>query len=129
MNWLRLARKETKKPILAKGFHCTKMEVDECFAAGADYVLTVGWWPGDDRCIHECEDFDELGTSAAPKVLWNRRNPRTGKVYEADFTVARDVVRTFAPVQQWVCQASGIKSAADVHPRADAVLIGEALWS
>lgn len=41
-DWLAYARKQTQKPILAKGFHDTIADVEKAFNCGADYVLTVG---------------------------------------------------------------------------------------
>ncbi len=123
--WLVQARFLTRKPILAKGFHDTVRDVERAFDAGADHVLTVGWWPGDKRCWHECEDIDELSESRAEAVVWNARNPRTGEKRAHGFAHAVQ----YSPHGSFNVQASLIRSAEDVHPWADAVLIGEALWT
>lgn len=120
--WLALARRMTKKPILAKGFHATSADVQHALDCGADYVLTVGWWNGDERCWHECESLAELAASAAPKAVWNSRNPRTGETRSEKITDARNVRIG------WLCQASGIRTPADIGD-VEAVLIGQGLYS
>lgn len=125
--WLKEARKRTKKPILAKGFHPTIGDVYHAFDCGADFVLTVGWWPEgeekfiQERCIHECESLHELAETPAIKALWNARNPRNGLPRIERIAEAR-IVR-----KGWLCQASSIKCPNDVVHGVDAVLIGENL--
>lgn len=120
---LEKVRRKTTLPILAKGFHDTIVDVRNAFDAGADYVLTVGWYPGDVRCWHECTSHHELANTAAQWAVWNARDPRTG---EFDRPYLDEVISDrFGNL----CQASGIKSAADVHPSVQAVLIGEGLYS
>lgn len=122
--WLKEARKRTSKPILAKGFHPTILDVKQALDCGADYVLTVGWWPqGYDNCIHECETLGQVASSKAPKIIWNARNPRTGEARLATIEQARAIR------QGWLCQASMIKTHADIADGVDAVLIGQALCS
>lgn len=120
--WLEEARSLTNKPILAKGFHCTQAEVDKAYSCGADYVLTVGWWNGDDKCFHECESLDELSQSNAKWTVWNSRDPRTGKIKLETIKEARGVRIGN------LCQASNIKSRKDIHEAVDAVLVGQALY-
>lgn len=120
--WLAKAKLITTKPILAKGFHPSQAHVNHAFGCGADYCLTVGWWNGDPRCWHEVESLSEIATSLAPRVVWNARDPRTGLARPESLD---DVVA--ARRGGWLCQASSIRSPSDVHPHADAVLIGEAL--
>lgn len=122
LEWLAYARSQTEKPILAKGFHNTLLEVDQAFAAGATYVLTVGWWPRDPRCWHECESLEELRNTRAPKAVWNARNPRTGEKRPETSQQARSA-RT-----GWLCQASQIRAPQDVHPGMQAALVGEGLF-
>lgn len=127
--WLEVARGLTKKPILAKGFHDTIRDVEDAFKYGADCCLTVNWWPGDERCWMECHSGNEIALCAAPRAVWNARNPRTGgtaglRVHDA--VRLRKHARWDNP-NGWVCQASMIRCAADVHPEVDAVLIGEGL--
>lgn len=120
--WLEEARKLTTKPILAKGFHDTITDVRRAFNCGANHVLTVGWWPGDDRCWHECESLDELRESCAAKTVWNARNPRTGEKRHETIQQARG-----ARPLNFLCQASGIMNENDIGP-VDAVLIGAGLY-
>lgn len=126
--WLAQAKLITTKPILAKGFHPTQAHVDRAFGCGADFVLTVGWWNGDPRCWHEVETESQLLEAWAPRVVWNARDPRTGigRGHQRDIVESR---RTMGHLKRdtWLCQASSIRSPSDVHPHADAVLIGEAL--
>lgn len=126
--WLQDARHLTKKPILAKGFHDTVFDVERAIDSGADHVLTVGWWPGDNRCWHECESFSQLASTDAPTMVWNARNPRTGEMRRLSIKDALDDLGE--PNQGCrVCQASMIKSAADIDSRVQMVLIGEGLFS
>lgn len=120
---LKTARELTRKPILAKGFHDTIADVKAAFDHGADYCLTVGWWPDDDRCWFEYEHLDQLSYIPAKRVVFNARDPRTG--WKRPWVVNR--TRAIHP--GWLCQASMIRTVTDVHPAVDAVLIGEALWS
>lgn len=132
--WLREACVIVRKPVLAKGFHDTIHDVKLAFDCGAAHVLTVGWWSGDDRCWVEVEDLDDLGPCGfgASKVVWNARNPRTGNPRWV-ISVGETPRQTTDWARQrragWLCQASGIKTVADVHPKVNAVLIGEALWT
>lgn len=127
--WLVQARFLTSKPILAKGFHDTIKDVERALDAGADHVLTVGWWPeGESRCWHECESFTELASSEASMRVWNARNPRTGA--KRCLSISQILDETRAPDgSQQVCQASMIRTVDDVDPRVNAVLIGEGLWT
>ncbi len=120
--WLKEARKRTNKPILAKGFHPTIFDVKQALDCGANYVLTVGWWPeGYAECIHECETLGQLSSSKAPKALWNARNPRTGERRMATIEQARQVRNG------WLCQASMIQSSEDVATGVQAILVGQFL--
>ena len=122
--WLEAARRITEKPILAKGFHNTQVEVDRAFNCGANYVLTVGWWNGDNRCWYEPNSAWDLSTTNAQHVVWNSRDPRTGNLRPDGVTLAG--ARALLG-NRWLCQASHIKSPSDVSDEANAVLIGEAL--
>ncbi len=125
------ARQETDKPILAKGFHPTVKHVEKALAAGATFVLTVGWWPGGKLgpyCWHEAESMLELMDSEAIQCVWNARDPRTGQPRRgapADVQMANEARRG----GEWLCQASHIRGPADVVPGMDAILIGEGLYT
>lgn len=120
--WLKEARRLTSKPILAKGFHNTIFDVQKAFDYGADYCLTVGWWPGDPRCWHECESLEELGKSRAGMAVWNSRNPRSGEKRVETIADAR-IYRS----RLLLCQASMINKIEDIGS-VDMVLIGEGLY-
>ncbi len=135
-SWEHLAeiRALTSKPILAKGFHPTVPHVQRALDIGADWVLTVDWWPGDytgspelvelgKRCWFETCSYDEARETKAERVVINARNPRTGQVYgPAPWDVRRDHRKG------WLCQASCIRGPQDVVPSIDAILIGEGLY-
>ncbi len=118
---LQRAQKAQSLPVLAKGWHNTLPSV-KASLVHAEYVLTVGWWPDHPRCWHECLSVNELLLSAAPVVVWNSRSPRTGNS-NPQFLQGFDWV---AP-DKFVVQASGIKDIKDIHPRANAILVGEGL--
>lgn len=119
---LRVARSRTFKPILAKGIHATDTEVDRALSAGADYVLVVGRVPPYKRVLVEPTTLDDLRTlPAGYKAVWNARDLSTGLPKPYTFQEAREVWKG------WLCQASFIRSWDDVHPGADAILVGEHL--
>jgi hypothetical protein len=121
--WLRKACLQSTKPILAKGFHSTPEDVQRALDCGADAVLTVGWWPeGNPRCWQECTSLEQLRTSRAGRVFWNSRDPVSGKTRPESWAQAREARKG------WLGQASRIRSAADIAPNADAILVGEGLY-
>jgi hypothetical protein len=116
------ARRFTKKPILAKGLHTTDDDVKRAVDAGADYVLVVGRTPSfyHDRCWLEPRflidlEFYPSGTC----LVWNTRDLRDGSKRIESWKEARK------RWPGWMCQASNIKSLADVCPKASAFLVGE----
>ncbi len=114
----------TKKPILAKGIHATDADVQKAIDAGADYVLVVGRVPAIhvEKCLIEPLTLAEL--AALPenlKAVWNSRDLSTGGLKKETFEEAREVFRG------WLCQASNIRTKADIKEGADAVLVGECL--
>lgn len=121
IQWLTQIRRQTNKPILAKGFHPTICDVQQAFNAGANFVLTVGWWPHIQNCWHECESLEELEKSQAHYAVWNARNPRTGEKRAETFEEARSIRKG------WLCQASLIFRPKDIHPKANAALIGTSI--
>jgi hypothetical protein len=121
---LEKARSFTSKPILAKGIHASDMEVEEAFSAGADYVLVVGRISERPNLLLEPTTLD--GLRAVPDGLrgvWNARDLSTGLRRPEPFSEAREAW------PGWLCQASFVRSPADVHPEAEAVLVGEHLPS
>ncbi len=126
-------RTNTSKPILAKGFHPTVAHVKKALDFGAHYVLTVGWHDGQENCWHECESLHDVIYSDAKWVVWNARDPRTGKSMQKKWANVERVkaVRLSGEGTEGhnlVCQASRIRCAQDVSPFADAILIGEGLY-
>jgi indole-3-glycerol phosphate synthase len=118
------AKKLTKKPILAKGIHTTDADVQKAIDAGADYVLVVGRIPAIhvEKCLIEPLTLAELATIPQNlKVVWNSRDLADGSLKKETFAEARKIFKG------WLCQASNIRTPADVQEGADAVLVGEHL--
>ena len=118
---IKKARAKTGKPILAKGIHENDSSIQEALDAGADFVLVVGRMPKihQEKCLIEPLTLEELKTiPKTMRVVWNSRDLKTGGLKTETFEQAR------ALFSGWLCQASNIKTLADVHPRADAVLVG-----
>lgn len=123
------ARARTRKPILAKGIHESDDSIRRAIDAGADAVLVVGRLPHIDLwpwVWFEPIYASTLNDGSLPihpdmMVVWNARNPFDGKIKYASFDTA---------LTRWggkLCQASLIRDVNDVHPGADAVLVGEHL--
>jgi indole-3-glycerol phosphate synthase len=115
------ARSLTKKPILAKGIHAHDDEVARAVDLGAQNVLVVGRVPKvhTEQCLIEPMTFEELIELPADiKAVWNSRDLNNGGMKTESFGQAREAFTG------WLCQASNIKSVADVHPDADAALVG-----
>ena len=118
---IKKARSLTQKPILAKGIHTTDAEVQAAIDAGAQYVLVVGRIPAihQDKCFIEPLTLSELKTIPLHmKVVWNSRDLSDGGMKKETFEEARAIFKG------WVCQASNIKTIADIKDGADAVLVG-----
>jgi hypothetical protein len=146
--WLSLARAyvnefyqnvpvTARPPILAKGFHETLEEQQQALQL-ADYALVVRedspQGPANilNRVLYEPHSLDGLaGAPQGMRCVWNARDivgaleayssgrksdHHTAK--RANFDKARKLRRG------WLCQASNIKTPKDVHPKANAVLIG-----
>ena len=123
--WVKAIRDETRKPILVKGFHRSDEEIETFLDYGVDYVLVVGRIPAqkyidksmlEPTCLREMEDYPKNA-----KVVWNARNLVTGLPKKETFEEARE------KWDGWLCQASMIKSMADVNPKADAIMVGECM--
>ena len=126
---IRTARALTKKPILAKGIHAEDGYIKMALEAGADFVLVVGRIPPAgvidlSRCLLEPASFEQMKIWAADpaliaaKIVWNSRDLATGGPKEESFKDARAIF------PGWLCQASNIRTIADIDPTADAVLVG-----
>ncbi len=131
---LETIRAVTSKPILAKGFHPTLLDVEralDCLGP-RDWVLTVGWDGGcyHDRCWFEVESRHHLIN--APQSDWivlNSRNPRTGEKRTAIDLQSDRVMGSVDRLGHRICQASHIRGPEDVVPGVDAILIGEGLYT
>lgn len=118
---LKNARNLTSKPILAKGIHATDEEIARAVSLGADYVLVVGRVPGVllEKCWLEPNNLQELASvPSGSKVVWNSRDLQTGGLKKESFADARRVHGG------WLCQASNLRTTADIYEGADAVLVG-----
>jgi indole-3-glycerol phosphate synthase len=115
------AKSLTSKPILAKGIHATDAEIEQAIQAGADTVLVVGRIPKVhlDKCLIEPYTLEELAQLPVHvRAVWNSRDLKTGGLKTETFAQARAVF------SGWLCQASNIRTPADIESSADAVLIG-----
>jgi indole-3-glycerol phosphate synthase len=115
------AKQRTDKPVVAKGIHATDSEVVAAVVAGADYVLVVGRVPEVhiEKCLIEVESLELLRQlPSTVRAVWNARDLSTGRPKEETFEEARQVF------SGWLCQASYITLPIDVHPEADAILVG-----
>lgn len=112
-------------PILAKGIHSTDDDIKKAIDYGADWVLVVGRIPRvhEEKCIVELISIKQLKEFNWIKSVWNARDLDTGKLKNETFKEARLVF------DNWLCQASFIKSQKDIQDGADAVIIGENLES
>jgi indole-3-glycerol phosphate synthase len=118
---IKKAKSMTDKSILAKGIHATDDEIEKAIAAGADYVLVVGRIPKVhlDKCLIEPLTLAELKTIPPNmKVVWNSRDLSNGGMKTETFEEARQIF------SGWMCQASNLKTVADIKAGVDAVLVG-----
>lgn len=120
------ARSLTEKPILAKGIHASDDEVVRAIDCGAESVLVVERIPKlhAAQCLIEPRTFDELTKLPANiKAVWNSRDLNNGGIKNETYGQAREAF------SGWLCQASNIKTISDIHPKADAILVGTNLLS
>lgn len=118
---IRRACARTSKEILAKGIHATDEEVEAAIEAGADRVLVVGRIPEihRDRLLIEPLTLQELRMIPHDmKAVWNSRDLSDGNMKTETFAEARSIFHG------WLCQASNIRTVADIEDGADAVLVG-----
>jgi tRNA A37 threonylcarbamoyltransferase TsaD len=104
-----------------EGIHATDSEIEQAINAGADYVLVVGRIPliHQDKCLIEPLTLAELKTIPENlRVVWNSRDLSHGGMKKETFEEARNIFKG------WLCQASNIKTVADIKGGADAVLVG-----
>ena len=139
---LAFVRKNTKKPILAKGLFTSNYDILKAFEFGANYVLVVDRQPGSaegknepvgllDKCqsniIREIpfqRVKDHINFSSVwkdKKYCCNSRNLSTGELKN---TNGFDELEGFLKLGVWVCQASNIKTSEDVNPKVNAFIVG-----
>ena len=120
--------------ILAKGFHDTVADVQQALDFGADYVLTVGWdgGPLSSHCWQEVESTAQLRQAQYDQwIVCNARNPRTGE--KRGQTLEERTISEASLARGYfggpICQASMINGPEDVDEAADAILVGQRLYS
>lgn len=130
---LAFVRRQTSKPILAKGFHSTDEEVLRALDHGADYVLVVDRFPSilkvdTSRCLLEFSKMSSVKETIEfssifkkYKFVCNQRDLNTG-LFKAE-----NEIEKFKKLGVWTCQASGIRSIKEVASDVDAFIVGEHL--
>jgi len=149
-NAISFVRRNTNKPILAKGIHATDDDVLKAIDHGADYVLVVDrqfngnthvgkqviyerhdphfafqnskGWSQLDMQVHRING-NFPNENIPLKYLVNARNLSTGKM-KPNYT---GEMINYIKAGVWVCQGSGIKSRSDVHLNVHAFVVGEHL--
>lgn len=119
---LRWARATTRKPLLAKAMATTDKQIAEAFDDGADYALAYDFVPRvrPERCLVEPAHLGRLAALQAQLYVWNARDLENRGQPKPE-TAGEAAARHFG---QWWCQASFIRTPADVHPEAGAALVG-----
>ena len=139
-------RRNTNKPILAKGLHASDDDVLRAIDHGADYVLVVDRNFGGNASYHKqviyernSSDFalthngrgipltalvnQENDGGVKHKYLVNSRNLSTG-MQKSNY---KEELDAYLKANVWVCQGSGITCPLDVNPRVNAFVVGEHL--
>ena len=126
-----MLRKETDKPILAKGFHCHDDDIKKAFDLGADYVLVVQRLPNlmkfnNKKLLLELGDiiYERFDLMDVLRFVYNGRDLKTG--------LAKNIgdYHNFRKQCKWLCGASFIKEPRDVnifYPNCDAFIVGQNL--
>lgn len=135
---IEFVRKYTTKPILAKGIHSRDVDLYEAFNRGADYALVVDRvpYPYDqyrektvwERCLFEIHNMNLFHGNLHiypefrnQKFVCNSRDLWSGGPKLAD------ELPVFLKECVWTCQASHIKTPADVKQGVSAFIVGEGL--
>jgi hypothetical protein len=116
---------------MAKGIHATNQEIQQMFALGADYVLSVSpprIIPGTDpaRILFEASaetiaySLTKEPRLKAGKYVCNSRNLLTGET-------SHNFLKDYLDLGVWVCQASNISTSSDVNRQVNAFLVGQNL--
>ena len=128
-------RRNTGKTILAKGLHTTDDDIQRALDHGADYVLTVDHVPYKpelrDKCLLEIHNIHILEWNLehtpyfkSQKFVINSRDLRYGTTSNK-----YDLLASYGILDKmkWTCQASGIRTVADVRHDVQAFIVGEHL--
>lgn len=115
-----------RKLLIAKGIHILDSEIELALASGANLVTVVGRRPPAHLapvCIWEPECLHDItyASDHTQKIMWNARDLATGKPKRESFDTARWTHKG------WLMQASFIAAPEDVHPKANAFIVGEHL--
>jgi len=124
---IRKARALTNKPILAKGIHETDEEIMDAVQAGANFVLVVGRVPKVHKniCLLEPYTVEEIKEYPVNTVVvWNSRDLKALPQEAFKKETLYDVRLVWKGM---LVQASNIQKKEDIHPLADAVLVGSHL--
>ena len=142
--FLDAVRPRTSKPLLRKDFLATRYDVAQSAAHGADCILLILAWLGDDAmrfCMEEARDYDldvlvevhdlaELGRAAALGATLVGINNRNLRTFETDLAVTEHLLPYIAP-GVFALSESGMRDAHDVErlraAGARGFLIGESL--
>lgn len=142
---LSFAKRYTNKPILAKGLHPTDEDIKISLDHGADYILVVDRLPYPrpssvkseyypwEKCLFEMynENLINGNLSLYPqffkqKFVVNKRKLFNRGTFEKSF-IYQEKLNSFIDRGLWTCQASGIYSTEDIHPKVNAFIVGEHL--
>lgn len=112
--------------IVAKGIHAKDSEIELALACGANLVTVVGRRPPAHLapvCIWEPHDLHAIAYESdhTQKIMWNARDLTTGEPKQESFDTVRWAHKG------WMVQASFIATPEDVHPKANAFIVGEHL--
>lgn len=135
-------RRNTNKPILAKGIHASDDDIKRAVDHGADYVLVVDRFSychghiakliyeiNEPKFSAETDKWSSIGHGHVSHLIYennkfmcNSRDLRTGCVKENG-----GGLQAYLNAGVWVCQASGIRNIHEVNPRVNAYIVGEHL--
>jgi indole-3-glycerol phosphate synthase len=115
------AREQTDKPLLAKAMHSSNKEIELAFKHGADYALAYDFLPTvkPERCLIEPRNLERFALLNSKLMVWNSRDLTDGRKKQETADQAAQAL-----VGQWWCQASFVRDIKQVHPDADAVIVG-----
>lgn len=127
---------EIDHPILAKGIHRTKADVERCLSLGAKYVLTYDFFDRKfvDQIWYEPSSIDALKKISRrlpedAKVVWNSRNISTGRV-KVESSCSTDIKDIRAIWPNFLCYASNLVNLQQIEAiseHVDAVIVGSYL--